>query len=52
MSLERILTDYGEPLQYVVYFGLLAALGADGGPRAPSRWPGGPRRGGGRRTSG
>ena len=28
MSLERILTDYGEPLQYVVYFGLLIALGA------------------------
>lgn len=24
MSLERILTDYGEPLQYLVYFGLLA----------------------------
>lgn len=28
MSLERILTDYGEPLQYLVYFGLLAGLGA------------------------
>ena len=23
MSFERILTDYGEPLQYVIYFGLL-----------------------------
>jgi sterol desaturase/sphingolipid hydroxylase (fatty acid hydroxylase superfamily) len=28
MSLEQILTDYGEPLQYVLYFGLLAGLGA------------------------
>ena len=28
MSLEQILADYGEPLQYLVYFGLLAGLGA------------------------
>jgi sterol desaturase/sphingolipid hydroxylase (fatty acid hydroxylase superfamily) len=27
MSFERILTDWGEPLQYLVYFGLLAGLG-------------------------
>ena len=47
MSLERILTDYGEPLQYVVYFGLLAALGmietltpGREGPAARTRrWP-------------
>ena len=27
MTLERILTDHGEPLQYLLYFGLLSALG-------------------------
>jgi hypothetical protein len=44
MSLERILTDYGEPLQYLVYFGLLAGLGAvEARPDAA---------GGGQRTSG
>ena len=47
MSLERILTDYGEPLQYVIYFGLLAGLGAmealaprrDGPAERTRRWP-------------
>jgi sterol desaturase/sphingolipid hydroxylase (fatty acid hydroxylase superfamily) len=47
MSLERILTDYGEPLQYLVYFGLLAGLGAveafaprrDGPAGRGRRWP-------------
>jgi sterol desaturase/sphingolipid hydroxylase (fatty acid hydroxylase superfamily) len=47
MSLERILTDWGEPLQYVMYFGLLAGLGAmealaprrDGPAERRRRWP-------------
>jgi sterol desaturase/sphingolipid hydroxylase (fatty acid hydroxylase superfamily) len=47
MSLERILTDYGEALQYIVYFGLLAGLGVmetlaprGGGAAARARrWP-------------
>jgi len=47
MSLERILTDYGEPLQYLVYFGLLAGLGSvealaprrDGSAERTRRWP-------------
>ena len=26
MTLERILTDHGEPLQYLLYFGLLSGL--------------------------
>jgi sterol desaturase/sphingolipid hydroxylase (fatty acid hydroxylase superfamily) len=47
MSLERILTDYGEPLQYLVYFGLLAGLGVvealaprrDGSAERTRRWP-------------
>jgi len=30
MSLERILTDYGEPLQYLIYFGFLAGLEVPG----------------------
>ena len=47
MSLERILTDYGEALQYIVYFGLLAGLGVmeavaprgDGAAARARRWP-------------
>jgi sterol desaturase/sphingolipid hydroxylase (fatty acid hydroxylase superfamily) len=47
MTFERILTDYGEPLQYLVYFGLLAGLGLveafaprdDRQPDRPRRWP-------------
>ncbi len=47
MSFERILTDYGEPLQYVTYFGLLAGLGAmeavaprwNGPAERTRRWP-------------
>jgi sterol desaturase/sphingolipid hydroxylase (fatty acid hydroxylase superfamily) len=47
MSLERILMDYGDPLQYALYFGLLAALGAveafaprrDGPAGRGRRWP-------------
>jgi sterol desaturase/sphingolipid hydroxylase (fatty acid hydroxylase superfamily) len=47
MALERILTEYGEPLQYLIYFGLLACLGLVEAvaPRAASpaararRWP-------------
>lgn len=47
MLLERILMDFGEPLQYAVYFGLLAALGAmeafaprrDGPAGRGRRWP-------------
>jgi sterol desaturase/sphingolipid hydroxylase (fatty acid hydroxylase superfamily) len=47
MSVERILSDWGEPLQYLVYFGLLAGLGVvealaprqDGPPARRRRWP-------------
>jgi sterol desaturase/sphingolipid hydroxylase (fatty acid hydroxylase superfamily) len=47
MSLERILADYGEPLQYAVYFGLLGGLGAleavlprrEGPAGRAQRWP-------------
>jgi sterol desaturase/sphingolipid hydroxylase (fatty acid hydroxylase superfamily) len=47
MSLERILADYGESLQYVIYFGLLAGLGVmealaprqDGPAERGRRWP-------------
>ena len=47
MSLERILTDYGEPLQYLIYFGLLGALGlvetvaprGDAPAERARRWP-------------
>jgi sterol desaturase/sphingolipid hydroxylase (fatty acid hydroxylase superfamily) len=47
MSLERILTDHGETLQYLVYFGLLAGLGVvealaprrDGPAGRTRRWP-------------
>jgi sterol desaturase/sphingolipid hydroxylase (fatty acid hydroxylase superfamily) len=47
MSLESIVTEYGEPLQYLVYFGLLAGLGVmealaprrDGSPVRARRWP-------------
>jgi sterol desaturase/sphingolipid hydroxylase (fatty acid hydroxylase superfamily) len=47
MTLERILTDHGEPLQYLIYFGLLAAFGLaeavaprdDGRADRPRRWP-------------
>ena len=47
MSFERILADYGEPLQYLVYFGLLAGLGVveslapgrDGAAERARRWP-------------
>jgi sterol desaturase/sphingolipid hydroxylase (fatty acid hydroxylase superfamily) len=47
MSLERVLTEYGEPLQYVIYFGLLAGLGTmealaprrAGSAERTRRWP-------------
>src|SRR5262245_33803046 len=47
MSVERILAEYGEPLQYVVYFSLLAGLGVmealvprrDGPAERTRRWP-------------
>ena len=47
MSLERILTEYGDMLQYLVYFGLLAGLGllevltprGEERPERGRRWP-------------
>jgi sterol desaturase/sphingolipid hydroxylase (fatty acid hydroxylase superfamily) len=47
MTLEGIVTDYGEPLQYLIYFGLLAGLGVmetlaprrDGPAARARRWP-------------
>ena len=47
MPLERILMEYGEALQYAVYFGLLGALGLvetltpgrAGAPARARRWP-------------
>jgi sterol desaturase/sphingolipid hydroxylase (fatty acid hydroxylase superfamily) len=47
MTLERILIEYGEPLQYLVYFGLLAGLAlvevlaprGEGPAERARRWP-------------